>query len=67
MRWNSEWAVISQFNASPSITVHSMARAFGTGRAPGRPRQVGQMLVLGSEPKSTAHPQNILELVESST
>ncbi len=44
-----------------------MARALGTGSAPGRPRHTGQMLVLGSAPKPLGHPQNIFERVASST
>jgi hypothetical protein len=44
-----------------------MAVRLGTGSAPGRPRQVGQMLTLGSSPKLARHPQNILERVMSST
>ena len=40
--------------------VCSMAFRLRTGREPGRPRQVGQTLVLGSSPKLVRQPQNIL-------
>ena len=36
------------------------ASAFGTGSAPGKPRQTGQTLVLGRSPKLVRQAQNIL-------
>jgi hypothetical protein len=42
-----------------------MAALFSTGKAPGRPRQVGQVCVFGSAPYSTGHAQNILLRVVS--
>jgi hypothetical protein len=44
-----------------------MAVAFGTGSAPGMPRQTGQTFVFGSPPNSFAQPQNIFVAVLSST
>src|SRR3954453_10452289 len=44
-----------------------MASALGTGRLPGRPRQTGQVSVLGGAPKASAQLQNILVLVASWT
>ena len=38
-----------------------------TGSEPGRPRHTGHTWVLGSPPNVTVQPQNILELVLSST
>ena len=40
-----------------------MAFWLSTGSAPGSPRQVGQVLVLGSSPKEAGQAQNILEFV----
>ena len=45
----------------------SIALAFTTGSAPGRPRQIGQVFVFGSPPKTFAQPQNIFVFVCSST
>src|SRR4029077_18530393 len=45
----------------------STACRLTTGSDPGRPRQVGQVCVLGSAPNSVGQPQNILEAVLSST
>ena len=39
---------------------NSTACSLSTGSAPGRPRQVGQMLTLGSSPNALRHPQNSL-------
>src|SRR3954451_5980326 len=44
-----------------------MASAWVTGSAPGRPRHVGQQRVLGSSPKLSSQPQNILVRVLSWT
>ncbi len=44
-----------------------MALAFTTGSEPGRPRQTGQVCVLGSAPNTVEQPQNIFEAVFSST
>ena len=44
----------------------STARWLSTGSDPGRPRQTGQTLVLGSSPNMLGHPQNSLVAVLSS-
>src|SRR5271163_406379 len=48
-------------------TANSTARLFRTGRAPGRPRQTGQMLVLGAAPNFDEQPQKALVRVSSCT
>ena len=58
---------MSQCSARPIRIVDSIACALTTGSAPGRPRQTGQVWVLGSAPKVVSQPQNILEAVPSST
>src|SRR5579875_2804227 len=58
---------MSQSNASPIITPNCTARWLTTGSAPGRPRQVGQVWVLGGSPKETSQPQNIFVRVLSWT
>ena len=46
----------------------SIARRFGTGSAPGRPRHTGQTSVFGGAPNHRAlQPQNIFDSVLSST
>ncbi|SHS76606.1 Uncharacterised protein [Mycobacteroides abscessus subsp. abscessus] len=45
----------------------STAFSLTTGSEPGRPRQTGQIWVLGSAPKVVGQPQNILVAVDSST
>ena len=46
----------------------SIALRFGTGSAPGKPRQTGQTSVFGGAPNHRAwHPQNIFDSVRSST
>ena len=40
-----------QCSASEASVANSTALALSTGSAPGRPRQTGQMLVFGAEPK----------------
>jgi hypothetical protein len=45
----------------------STALPLTTGIDPGRPRQVGQVCVLGSPPKWAGQPQNIFVAVFSST
>ena len=47
--------------------VASIAARLATGRLPGRPRQTGQIWVLGSAPNSVGQPQNIFVRVPSST
>ena len=56
-----------QPSARPMRMVDSMAAALATGSEPGRPRQVGQVWVLGSAPNVVEQPQNILDAVPSST
>ena len=67
MRWKIERGAISQPNARPIISPKCTARALTTGSVPGRPRQTGQVRVLGSSPKDSAQEQNIFVLVESWT
>src|SRR5690349_9826856 len=45
----------------------STACRFRTGRAPGKPRQTGQVFALGGAPKLVGHPQKILVAVASCT
>jgi hypothetical protein len=47
--------------------VDSIAFSLTVGSAPGRAKQTGQVWVFGSAPKMVLQPQNILELVFSST
>src|SRR5437870_9424147 len=56
-----------QPSASPSLIVHSIARSFGTGSAPGCARQTGQVCVFGSPPKPFSQAQNIFVRVFSWT
>src|ERR1039457_1021276 len=56
-----------QLRASEASAANSTALALSTGSAPGRPRQTGQTLVLGAEPKWLAHPQKALVAVSSCT
>ena len=56
-----------QFSARPILIVNSIAAALVTGSEPGRPRQTGQTWVLGSAPNVVGQPQNILDVVPSST
>ncbi len=58
---------MSQSSASPILIVCSTAFSFGTGKVPGKPRHTGQVRVFGSPANATSQPQNIFELVESST
>src|SRR6202035_3041468 len=57
----------SEPSASPIIRPKWTARAFATGRLPGRPRQTGQVRVLGGSPNDSAQPQNIFVAVASCT
>src|SRR5881409_696058 len=52
-------SAISQPSASPSLTVHSIALRFATGRAPGCARHTGQVRVFGSAKYSSSQRQNI--------
>src|SRR5919201_602505 len=56
-----------QPSARPSLIVHSIARSFGTGSAPGCARQTGHVRVFGSPPKTFAQRQNIFVRVFSWT
>src|SRR4051794_27483421 len=56
-----------QFSACPSLIVHSTAVSFGTGNAPGKARQTGQVRVFGSPPKPASQLQNIFVCVFSWT
>src|SRR5712692_4930093 len=59
-------SLIAQFSARAVRSTCSTALRFGTGRLPGRPRQIGQHWVLGGAPNSVLQPQNILLAVNSS-
>src|ERR1700722_14136249 len=54
---------ISQWMALASSTGYSTACRLRTGSAPGRPRHVGQMCVLGSPPYLLTQPQKALVAV----
>ncbi len=56
-----------QAGAAPKRTANSTTCSLSTGNEPGRPRQTGQMLVLGSSPNMFGQPQNNLVAVASST
>src|SRR5438094_8093188 len=58
---------MSQPRARPGLTVHSIARSFGTGSAPGCARQTGHVRVFGSPPKTFSQRQNIFVRVFSWT
>src|SRR5436190_13191555 len=58
---------MSHPSARPSLIVHSIARSFGTGSAPGCARQTGHVRVFGSPPKPASQPQNIFVRVFSWT
>src|SRR5947209_13517856 len=51
----------------PIIRPKWIAPALITGRVPGRPRQTGQVRVLGGSPNPSAQPQNIFVRVDSWT
>src|SRR6202035_749997 len=57
----------SEPSASPISRPKWTARAFATGRLPGRPRQTGQVRVFGGSPKDSSQPQNIFVAVASCT
>src|ERR1700690_4051647 len=56
-----------QLSANEARVANSTAFALSTGRAPGRPRQTGQIFVFGSAPNLLAQPQNALEAVSNCT
>jgi hypothetical protein len=58
---------IEQLRARPILIVDSIAFSLTVGSAPGSAKQTGQVWVFGSAPKIVLQPQNILELVFSST
>ena len=58
---------MEQFSASPILIVDSIAAAFTTGSDPGSPRHTGQTWVFAVPPNVVGQPQNILEVVPSST
>ena len=60
-------SAILQLRARPMRMADSTAWPLMAGIDPGRPRQTGQTLVLGSFSVSVEHPQNILVAVDSST
>ena len=67
MRWKIERGAISQPSAMPIMIPKCTAWALVTGSVPGRPRQTGQVRVLGSSPKLSSQPQNIFVRVLSWT
>ena len=58
--------VISQPVLRASKVMNSIAFLFGTGKAPGKPMQVGHKLMFGSSVSTTAHLQNIFVFVFNS-
>src|SRR6185312_4231237 len=56
-----------QLMAMDARAANSTARSLSTGSAPGRPRQTGQTLVFGAEPKRFTQPQKALVSVRSWT
>src|SRR5580700_5268361 len=56
-----------QPKAMAASTAKSTALRFSTGKAPGRPRQTGQTLVLGGSPKRVEQEQKIFVTVKSWT
>src|SRR5207248_10980917 len=65
--WNRPFSASWTPTARPSLTVHSIAFAFGTGSAPGCARQTGHVRVFGAAPKPTSQRQNIFVRVLSWT
>ena len=58
-----DFAPLRERRAAPAAM--RTASSPSTGRAPGRPRQTGQVWVLGGSPKLVAQPQNALVRVRS--
>ena len=58
-------SLIRQPMAAAASTAFSTASRFSTGKAPGNPRQTGQVCVLGSPPYSFLQPQKFLVAVSS--
>src|ERR1700723_746787 len=56
-----------QPSAIAASTAKSTTLRFSTGKAPGRPRQTGQTLVLGGSPKRVEQEQKIFDTVKSWT
>src|ERR1700732_5172386 len=56
-----------QFRAMAASVANSTAFLFSTGSAPGSPRQTGQTLVFGGDPKRVEHEQKIFDAVSSCT
>jgi hypothetical protein len=56
---------MAQWVATPVLMAKSTTFSFNTGRAPGNPRQTGQVWELGWLPKEVAQPQKILVSVVS--
>ena len=67
MRWKIERGASSEPSARPIISPKWIACALARGSVPGRPRQTGQVRVLGGSPKDSAQPQNIFVFVASWT
>src|SRR5579871_3315806 len=62
-----EVSLMRQLRAMAASTANSTPLLLRTGKAPGRPRQTGQTLVLGASPKRFAQEQNIVLAVRSWT
>ena len=60
-------SAMSQPRARPSLIADSTACLFTLGSTPGRPRETGLVLVLGTSPKALGAQSNILVAVFSST
>src|SRR5215470_6596055 len=58
-------SAISHSSISPVSRVKRSASSFITGKAPGKPRQTGQVCEFGSAPNSTGQVQNIFDRVFS--
>jgi hypothetical protein len=67
LRAKRENGAIEQLSAKPILIVDSIAFSLTTGKAPGKAKQTGHVCVFGSAPNTVLHPQNIFELVLSST
>jgi len=65
LRANTDTGCTRHPSASAARMANSTARAFNTGKAPGRPRHTGQTSVLGGSPARTAQPQKIFVSVAS--
>src|SRR5262249_24671126 len=63
----TDFRLTVQLSASEAFTAIATASRFKTGRAPGSPRQTGQVFELGGAPNLVEQPQKILVWVRSWT